>query len=305
MTAVTNDIAYPTYSSSCISLSWLAAPLFVFLWSTGFVVAHFSMPYIEPATFLALRFGGALLILGPFAFAVGARWPNRRQVLHLALSGVLLHAGYLWGVWAAIKYGMGSAMAALIVGLQPLLTAVCAPLIGERASRRQWFGLGLGFIGVVMVVTEKMTHFGVSALTLMMAVVGLVSITAGTLYQKRFCQQVDLRAANVIQFSAALLALMPIVFGVETRDIVWGWPLISSLLWSIFALSIGAISLLLLLVRRSASMNVASMMYLTPAVTAVLAWVFFGERLTWIMFIGMTCVAAGVASVVTPRFKRT
>lgn len=275
----------------------MVAPVFVLLWSTGFIGARYGMPYAEPATFLAIRFGGTLLLMVPTVWLMRVRMPPRNVVLHLAVVGLLLQGGYLLGVFEAIRHGMGAAVVALIVGLQPVLTAVAGSLVRERISSRQWGGLGLGFLGVALVVWDRLSLAGLSAVSVSMAVAALIAITAGTLYQKRFCPRFDLRAGNVIQFAAALLLVVPVaVFG-ETRDIDSSLPLVGALVWSIVALSVGAMSLLFVLIRRGAATQVASLMYLTPAVTAVLAWGLFEEPISPLMGLGMLVTATGVASM--------
>ena len=279
------------------SLRSLGAPFFVLLWSTGFIVARYGMPYSEPATFSALRFFGVLVVMVPVAWFSRVAWPAPRQRVHIAVSGILIQAVYLYGVWSAVRLGMGAGLVALIVGLQPVLTAVAASLLGERSSGRQWLGLGVGFAGVALVVWERLHLTGLPMMSVMMCICALFSITAGTLYQKRFCPQFDLRAGSVLQFSASCLILLPIVFLAETREIAWTLPMSAALAWAVLVLSIGATSLLFVLLRRGGVTQVTSLMYLTPATTAVLAWMLFGEPLTPLMVTGMVITAVGVASV--------
>ncbi len=275
----------------------MVAPVFVLLWSTGFIGARYGMPYAEPATFLTIRFGGTLLLMVPAVWLMRVRMPHRALVLHLTVVGLLLQGGYLLGVFEAIRHGMGAGVVALIVGLQPVLTAVAGSLVRERISRRQWGGLALGFLGVALVVWDRLSLAGLSAVSVSMAVSALIAITAGTLYQKRFCPRFDLRAGNVIQFGAALLLVIPVAAFGETRQIDLSLALVGALVWSIVALSIGAISLLFVLIRRGAATQVASLMYLTPAVTAVLAWGLFDEPISPLMGAGMLVTAIGVASM--------
>ncbi|MBA2468723.1 MAG: DMT family transporter [Chloroflexia bacterium] len=255
------------------------------------------MPYAEPATFLVLRFGGVLALMLPVVLVLGIPWPSRRRTVHIAVAGILIQGGYLLGVFEAIRQGMGAGLAALIVGLQPVLTAVLGSLVRERITRRQWLGLALGLAGVTLVVWERLSLSGLSALSVAAAIGALLSITFGTLYQKRFAPVFDLRTGSVIQFSAALLLVAPVSVIFETRDVAWTGPLVGALLWSVVALSLGATSLLFLLIRRGAATNVASLMYLTPAVTAIMAWLLFDENLSLIMGLGMLVTAAGVASM--------
>lgn len=276
---------------------------FVLIWSTGFVVAKFGLPYAPPLTFLIVRFVGVLIFLLPLVLVLRAPWPKGKQAVHIAVSGVLLHAAYLAGVWAAIKLGMPAGLTALIVGLQPVLTAFAAPFVGERVRGRQWLGLGLGLCGVGLVVANKISLIGLSRSAIMLCVMALFAITTGTLYQKRFCAHFDLRTGTIIQFAASTLALLPFAIAFEDFDlslhtVMWTPHFIGALLWSILALSIGAIFLLFALIRRSAATQVTSLLYLTPPTTAVMAWLMFGEAFSLIGIAGMLVAVIGVAFVV-------
>lgn len=286
------------------SSSWLSpVPLFfVFLWSTGFIVAKLGLPYAPPLTFLILRCLGALAVLLPMVLLFRAPWP-RGQILHVAVAGLLLQAGYLGGVWAAIKLGMPAGLTALIVGMQPILTAACAPLIGERVRPRQWLGLVLGLSGVGLVVYAKLHLAGLSAAGILLCVFALVCITAGTMYQKRWCPSFDLRTGTVIQFGATVVVLLPLAVWFEGLDpafssVSWSRDFIVAWLWSIFALSIGAIFLLFTLIRRSQATEVTSLLYLTPPTTAIMAWLLFGEAFSPLALAGMAVAVLGVAFVV-------
>jgi drug/metabolite transporter (DMT)-like permease len=278
-------------------LASLAAPVFVFIWSTGFIGARYGMPYTEPATFLIMRFAGVLLLMVPAVLYLRVPFPSRRQVMHLAVAGLLLQGGYLLGVFEAIRHGMGAGLTALIVGLQPVLTALLGAFVSERVTGRQWIGLVLGFGGVSLVVAERLSLSGLSVLSVLMAVAALLSITFGTIYQKRFTPVFDLRAGSVIQFAAALCLVVPVALLSEEREVEWTVPLVGAILWSILALSIGATSLLFLLIRRGAATRVASLMYLTPGVTAVMAWILFGEAISGWMLAGIGLTAVGVATM--------
>ena len=278
--------------------------VFVFLWSTGFIGAKLGLPHAQPITFLLFRFALVLAFMLPIALYFRAPWPaSARQVAHIALAGVLLHGGYLAGVFAAIRFGMSAGLVSLIVGLQPILTAfAAAPILKERVSLRQWAGLLLGLGGVALVVLQKINLSGLSGLAIAMALLGLVSITGGTVYQKRYCAPFDLRAGSVIQFVAAGLVLLPFGLAFETMRVQWTPEFVFALAWLAFVLSIGAISLLTLLIRRGAATTLASMFYLVPPATAVEAWLLFGETLSGIALLGMALAIAGVALVVvTPR----
>jgi drug/metabolite transporter (DMT)-like permease len=280
-----------------IQTAWVA-PVFVFIWSTGFIGARYGMPYAEPATFLTLRFAGVLVLMVPFVRLLSVPLPPRNQVLHIAVAGLLLQGGYLLGVFEAIRHGMGAGLAALIVGLQPLLTALLGALVQERVTRRQWLGLALGLGGVTLVVWERLSLSGLSLTSVLMSVAALISITLGTLYQKRFTPVFDIRMGSVIQFAAALMLVVPVALLTESREIEWTRPLVGALLWSVLALSLGATSLLFLLIRRGAATKVASLMYLTPGVTAVMAWILFDESFTLLMILGIVLTAAGVLTMI-------
>jgi drug/metabolite transporter (DMT)-like permease len=269
--------------------------LFIFLWSTGFIGAKYGLPYAEPLSFLLIRYGLVIVLMTVIALATRAPWPNDpKQWVHIGVSGVLVHAVYLGGVFVAIKHGLPTGVTALVVGMQPLLTALGAGwLLGEQVSGRQWGGLALGFVGVGLVVSGR---FGEAALGPMLvpALVALLGITAGTLYQKRFCAQFDLRTGSVIQFvpTAILTAIAVALF--EEFRIEWTPDFIFALGWLVLVLSLGAISLLNLLIRAGSAVNVASLFYLTPISTAVIAWVIFGEKLTSTAAIGMLLAVSGV-----------
>lgn len=268
--------------------------LFVLIWSTGFIVARYGMPHAEPMTFLLLRFLGVLALLLPAAWLMRASWPSRQMAWKIALAGLLLQAGYLGGVWAAVRHGMTAGLIALIVGLQPIITACLASLVKERISIVQWLGLVLGLAGVGLVVWAKLSLAGLSLTSLLLAGLALASITAGTLYQKAACPQFDLRTGAVIQYGASALVCLPFVFGLETREIDWHPEMIGALLWSIVALSIGAISLLFIMIREGAATKVTSLLYLTPPTTAVMAYVLFDEPVNSLTVLGILVTMAGV-----------
>lgn len=278
-----------------MSLQTLAPFFFVFLWSTGFVGAKFGLPYAEPLTFLFVRYLliGALMI--GFALLTRAPWPSgRRQVFHIAVSGLLVHAIYLGGVFTAIGHGLPAGITALVVGMQPLLTACGAGwLLGERVTARQWLGLVLGFAGVTFVVANKLGQLPLMSM-LTPAIIALLGITAGTLYQKRFCAHFDLRTGSVIQFLPSALLTGGAACLTETLHVDWTPSFIFALLWLVLALSFGAISLLNVLIRSGSAVNVARLFYLTPPATALIAWLVFGETLSMFALAGMALALAGV-----------
>lgn len=286
------------------SRAWLSpVPVFfVFLWSTGFIVAKFGLPFAPPLTFLILRCAAVLLVLMPLVLVFKAPWP-RGLMGHVAVAGLLLQAGYLGGVWCAIKLGMPAGVTALIVGMQPILTAAAAPLIGEAVRPRQWLGLVFGLAGVALVMYAKITLIGLSPLAIAFCLLALLSMTAGTMYQRRFCPRFDLRTGTVIQFAATLAVLVPLAiffeqFSLPLDTVQWTAQFIGALLWSVFALSIGAIFLLYTLLRRSDATVVTSLLYLTPPTTAIMAWIMFGEAFSVLGIIGMAVAIVGVICVV-------
>jgi drug/metabolite transporter (DMT)-like permease len=280
----------------------LTPALFVIIWSTGFVVAKFGLPYAPPLTFLLLRFTGVLIILLPLVLLLRAAWPTGK-IAHIAIAGILIQAGYLAGVWCAISLGMPAGLSALIVGMQPILTAFAASFVGESVQRRQWVGLVLGLCGVGLVVASKISLVGLSWQSLACCVMALLSITAGALYQKRFCPHFDLRTGTIIQFAASAVVVLPFAIYIEHFDlslarVEWTPSFIGALSWSVLALSIGAIFLLFTLIRQSAATRVTSLLYMTPPTTAVMAWLMFGEKFSLIGALGMVVAVIGVAFVV-------
>ena len=274
--------------------------LFVLLWATGFIGAKFGLPYAPPLGFLSLRFALVIALMTAIALATRAPWPRGVELVHIAVAGILLQAGYLGGVFTGIDLGMGAGLSSLIVSLQPILTAIAGPLFGEPVNRRQWAGLVLGFSGVAMVVWHRINLGQVSGSSLALTILALGAITAGTVYQKRFCGTQDLRTQSVIQFIAALAVLLPLSLLFESRPVVWGGEFVFALGWLVLVLSLGATSLLLLLIRRGAATTVSSLMYLVPAVTVIMAWLMFDETLTPLTIAGMGVALAGVALVVRP-----
>lgn len=277
--------------------------LFVLLWSTGFIGAKYGLPYAEPFTFLSVRFVLIISLLAALALAARAPWPRQpRQIIHLLVSGSLVHAAYLGGVFAAIHHGLPSGMAALLVGLQPILTALVAgPLFGEEIRARQWLGLLLGLVGVALVLAARNGGLSVDGLSwagVAFALVALVGITAGTLYQKRFGQGMDLRTGSLVQYVGALLVLLPVAMTTETMRVDWTLDFVLALLWLVLVLSLGAITLLMMLIRSGEAARVASLFYLVPPVTAALAWLLFDETLSPIGLAGMALAALGVALVI-------
>lgn len=277
--------------------------VFVLLWSTGFIGAKFGLPFAEPFTFLLIRFAALVVVLVPAALLLRASWPKTPvEGAHIAVTGLLVHGGYLGGVFSAINLGLSAGVAALIVGLQPLLTAVVVgPLLGERVSYRQWMGFILGLGGVALVIGEKLLAVEVSFSWpgAVLAVGALVAITAGTVYQKRFCTGMDLTSGSAIQFGAAALLMAVLALLTETMRVAWTPTFILTLGWLVLVLSIGAMNLLLVMIRQGEVARVASFFYMVPPVTAVIAWILFDERMGAMALAGMALAAAGVALVVS------
>ncbi|MFZ5578013.1 DMT family transporter [Thiomonas bhubaneswarensis] len=271
--------------------------VFVLIWSTGFIVARYGMPYSPPLKFLSLRYAFSLAVLLPLAAWLRTEWPSgRRQWLHLAVVGALMQAGYLGGVWAAVKHGIPAGTVALIVGLQPLLTAVLVSAGGQRIHLRQWLGLLLGFGGLALVVLHKLDGGELSVHNLMLSLLALGSITAGTLWQKRYVRPVAVWSALTVQLAAALLLSLPFAL-IESESVVWNGQLIGALAWSVLALTVGAGALLYLLIQRGAAVQVTSLIYWVPPVTALMGWALFHETLGLTTWVGMALVAAGVMAV--------
>lgn len=274
--------------------------LFVILWSTGFLGAKYGLPHAEPLTFLSIRYALVIVLMTAIAWAMKAPWPrDLRQVVHIGVTGLLVQAVYLGGVFVAIHKGLPAGVAALVVGMQPLLTALGAGgLLGERVSKGQWAGLVMGFIGVAMVVGSKAVVGAVPIdeliAMILPVVVALGAITLGTLYQKRHCPSFDLRTGSVIQFVPSLVATVLLACWFETMDVSWSGEFVFALLWLVLVLSLGAISLLNLLIRSGSAVNVASLFYLTPPTTALFAWWLFGETLGGVALAGMVVAVAGV-----------
>ena len=269
--------------------------LFVVLWSTGFIGAKFGLPHAEPLTFLLLRYGLVIALMSALALATRAPWPkNARQWLHIGVSGVLIHATYLGGVFVSIADGLPAGVSALVVGLQPLLTALVAGwVLGEKVRPRQWAGLLLGLVGVVLVLSARLKG-GFGLVGLPAALLALVGITVGTLYQKRFCPSFDWRSGAVAQFLPAALVTTLVAGCTESFRVDFVPPFLFALAWLVLGLSLGAISLLNYLIRSGTAVNVVSLFYLVPPCTAAIAWLAFGEQLSGAALIGMALAVWGV-----------
>ena len=273
-----------------------SAPLlFVLLWSTGFIGAKFGLPHAEPLSFLLVRYLLVIALMTLVALATRAPWPrDARQWLHIGVSGLLVHAVYLGGVVVSISKGLPAGVASLVVGIQPLLTAVGAGwLLNEAVLARQWAGLVLGFVGVALVVSGKLgTAFGLDALW--PALAALAGITAGTLYQKRFCPSFDWRTGAIAQFLPTAVVTAAVVGLTGSYRVDWVPDFMFALAWLVLVLSLGAVSLLNMLIRRGSAVNLASLFYLVPPCTALIAWLLFDERLAGMALVGMALAVWGV-----------
>ncbi|TKT75254.1 DMT family transporter [Aquamicrobium sp. LC103] len=276
----------------------LVPALFVLLWATGFIGARYAMPWAEPFSFLAVRFLLAFLILVLVVAIFKSRALKRNEALHAIFAGTLIHGAYLGGVFWAIHHGMPAGLSALIMGLQPLITAVFAGMVlGERILPRHWIGLAVGFAGVVIVLLPKLGEVagGVTSATLAASLVAVLSISAGTLWQKKFVSNADLVTGTLYQYLGATCLMAVFSFAFEAREFELTGELVFAMAWLVLVLSIGAIFLLMYLIREGEISKVTSLFYLVPAVTAVIAWVLFDEKLTLVQIFGMAVTAVGVA----------
>lgn len=283
--------------------AWIAfmPPVFVLLWSTGFIGTKFGLPFAEPFTFLSLRFAIAATALTLLSLYVRAPWPNTFvQIRDAVIVGVLLHGTYLGGVFLGISLGTGAGISAMITGLQPILTAALAiPLLAERISKKQMTGLIIGFTGLVLVVwTGQGTGpwAGVGA-----CLSALLGITIATLYQKRFASKCDLRTSSSVQLIAAFLCVLPIALIFESCDVMWTGEFIFALAWLALPMSVGTFSLLQLMIRYGAVAKITSLFYLVPPVVVIESWFLFGETLDLQQGAGMVLATCGVALVVAPK----
>ncbi len=282
-----------------LSRTWFAAAaaLFIFFWASGFVAAKYGFPYAEPFTFLTIRYVIALAVLLPAALLLRVRWPRSRiELAHVTAAGLGVQSIYTIGVYYGIYLGISTGVIALIMALQPLFTAALAtPLLGERVTRRQWSGLGIGFAGVALVVAEKVDFATGAAWGFAVAVIGLAAITLGTMYQKRFCAAVDIRAAVTIQNIASLVLVAALASRFETMRVDWTGEFVFALLWSALGLSVIAYGLWYVLVRRGAAARITSLLYLSPPATVLMGWLLFGETLTPWALAGLAVAVIGVA----------
>jgi drug/metabolite transporter (DMT)-like permease len=275
--------------------------IFTFLWSSGWIVAGYSALYADPLTFLAVRFACAGVLLAGLAFMLRAPWPKgRRAIIDCIVTGVLLHAAYLGGVWWAVRHGLPAGISGLIAGLQPILTALFAPmLVGERISPVRWAGILCGFIGIALVLEPKIVGVDPAVLWAVLLpvainVLGMFAVTFGSFYQKARIVSGDLRTVTAVQYATAFVVTLPFAYALEPMRIEWNLTMILVLAWSVLALSLGGIGLYLLMIRRGAVSRTATFLYLVPPTVAVEAWILFGEALSPVQIAGMVVTVAGV-----------
>jgi drug/metabolite transporter (DMT)-like permease len=277
------------------NLAARAAPgIFVVLWSTGFIATKYVIHDAEPLTYLAIRMALVVVLMAAIVAVARPRWPDRIGIAHSAMAGLLVHGFYLGGTAIAIAHSIPAGLSALIPGLQPILTSTIANRwLGERVRPMQWAGLLLGLAGVVLILHNRPMS-GEAGWGWLASAVSLVSITLGTLYQRRYCNAIDWRAGNLVQYIVVTIFFAIAAWSFESNRVHWTAEFALALIWLVVVLSIGSIGLLYWLIRRSAATSVASLFYLVPAVTSLMAFILFGERLDAIAVAGMTACAAAV-----------
>ncbi len=275
--------------------------LFTFLWSSGWIVAGYSALYADALTFLVLRYACAALVITAVALALGAPWPRgRRAILDCVVTGVLIHAAYLGGVWWAVRHGLPTGISGLIAGLQPILTALFAPmLVGEKITPVRWLGILAGFVGIALVLQPKLAGVEPAVLwavliPVVVNVAGMFAVTFGSFYQKARIVTADLRTVTAVQYITAFVVTLPFAYALEPMRIEWNLTMALVLAWSVLALSLGGVGLYLLMIRRGEISRVSTFLYLVPALVAVEAWILFGEALTPLQILGMAVTILGV-----------
>jgi drug/metabolite transporter (DMT)-like permease len=284
-----------------MTLDRIAPALFVLLWSTGWIVAKYASPHADPLSFLSLRFALATMLFAAITVLSRAAWPSTRSGWgHAVMSGVFLHGLYLGGVWWAIAQGVPSSVSGLIAALQPLLTAIVAPfIVGERLTGPQKLGVVMGFAGLAVAILPRLLALDIAMLQialvpLLVNVAAMASVTAGTIYQKRYLQEGDLRAIATLQYVGGFLVVAPLALLIEPLRIAWNLEFFLAMAWSVLGLSLVSIMLLLYLIRRGQVSRAASLTYLVPPAVAVESWLLFGEELTLPMILGTLIVVVGV-----------
>jgi drug/metabolite transporter (DMT)-like permease len=280
--------------------------LFVFLWSTGFIGAKYALPYIEPFYLLFIRMVFTIAVFLLLCLIFKAKWPPLRLAGHQMVAGALIHGVYLGGIFAAIKLDMPAGIAAIIVGVQPVLTALLSwQLMGERLRAIQWTGLALGLVGVIAVIlsTRQQANVEMTPLAIGFAIMALIAISIGTLYQKRFGGGVDLLTGSFWQYVSTSILMGALAWGFETREVIWSTQLIMALAWLVLGLSVSAILLLMYMIREGEASKVASYFYLVPLVACVEAWLLFDEALPPIAIGAILLTVLGVYLVVKKPTK--
>lgn len=284
------------------SLLYTLTPvIFVFLWSTGFIGSRLSAPHAEPMSFLTWRFLIVAVLLAGFSVLMKAPWPRGETFIKAFIIGALMQGAYLGGVFWAIWKGMPAAVAALIVALQPLATAFLSkPMLGEVITGRHWIGVILGILGVSLVVSPNLAFTeGVTFATLAATIVSMLAISIGSIFQKQWLSDTDMRTANAVQFFGATLFTAVFALTMENFEIVWNGAVIFALAWLIIVLSFGALSLLYLMIRKGAVSKVSGLFFLVPGLTAIIAWIMFGETLNLVQIAGMLICSSGVWLITT------
>lgn len=279
------------------------AALFIFLWASGFVAAKYGLPYAEPFTLMAARFVVGAVILVPACFVLKASWPKTlAETAHILVAGFGVQTVYLIGVYYGIWFGISTGVTALVVGLQPLLTGVLAGFVlRETVTPRNWVGLVLGFIGLGLVVWDRVLAPTDALWGLAMLLLGLAGITLGTLYQKKYCGPFDVRAGVALQNVMSCIVMLILAVMFESMIIDWTGEFVFAVLWSAIGLSVFAICLYYWLVQRGAAARITSLIYLSPPTTAIMGWAMFGEILSWQAIAGMVVAMTGVALAVRNR----
>ncbi|NQU66259.1 MAG: DMT family transporter [SAR324 cluster bacterium] len=286
----------------------LAPWIFVFLWSTGFIGAKYGLPWAEPFTFLFYRMLLSILLYFLLILIYKPAIPtNHRIIGHSVISGLLMHGAFLGGVFGSIKLGMSAGLGALIVGMQPLMTAVLAkPMLGDRVSRRQWFGLFLGMTGISIVLAERaatsvgdslFNGFGLWSLT--MALIALVGISIGNLWQKKYCAEVHPLSGAFIQYSACAILFGIAALNFETMEVVWNLSFLLAMGWLVFGLSLTAILLLMFLIKKGEATKTASLFFLVPPLTVLESYFLFDETLSFLAMLGVVVAVSGVMIVIS------
>lgn len=293
-------------SSSAMALWFASMPaLFVIFWSTGFVAGKLGLASAAPFTMLLIRFVIVVVLLTIVALVMRAPWPRRQDLLTISIGGIFVHAGYLGATFAALSLGVEAGVSSLMAGLQPLLTAVlAAPFLGEHTTGRQWAGLFIGLAGTALVVWNKLGLGLGTPIGMFFAFMSAVFMTSGTLWQKKFGGRMDLRTGSVVQFVASSIVILPLAAMEDFRH-TWTPELIISMAWLCVVLSVGTITLLFILIRRGAAATVASLFFLVPPTTALMAYFLFHETLGPVSFAGMALVVVAVAMVTWKPKEKT